>query len=251
MPFLPGPHPEGFWSVGARAALLSAQAGLVAERARSGEGCGAGLTRDSPQESGVWSWATPTSLEGGGHSPRRPPRLTEALSGLPTTLPPLLPINMRHGQQRAGLASALLPPGCLPLVTSSHVRPAQPALASPSSLPSLQAASTPAPLTVPLSTTSECHHFLSSLPFGPPVSFLHHPPLGTFSNPHPMPIAALLTSHQPFRIRPLWTSLMGSPPAPHLPCACTSQAQGRRYSNPPRSDLQASVHWVSTASSYN
>ena len=50
----------------------------MGESAPSGEGCGAGLTRDSPQESGVWSWAPPTFLEVGGHSPRRLRRLVEA-----------------------------------------------------------------------------------------------------------------------------------------------------------------------------
>lgn len=141
----------------------------MGESAPSGEGCGAGLTRDSPQESGVWSWAPPTLLEVGGHTPRRPPRLAEALGGLPTVLPPLLLTNMGHGQQRAGLLSALLPHGCPPLVTSCLLRPALrplPAAASPGL--SQQPPSAPCPFTVPLPTPP------NSIPSRPACAPLHH-----------------------------------------------------------------------------
>lgn len=150
----------------------------MGESAPSGEGCRGGLTRDSPQESGVWSWAPPTFLEVGGHSPRRPPRLAEALGGLPTILPPLLLTNMGHGQQRAGLASALLPPGCLPLVPSCLLRPALRPL-TPAASPGLsqQPPSAPCPFTVPLPTPP------NSIPSPPRLCPPPPPPGATTSSP--------------------------------------------------------------------
>ena len=177
--YLSGDHPEGVWSVGARAALPLGSGGA------GGRQCplrGRLRRRSDPGfPAGVRGLVLGNShFLGTLHSPGRPPRLAEALGDLPTIQPPLLLLNMGHGQQRAGLASALLPPGCLPLVTGSPSgQRSQPWPLPATSLRSV-------PIHSALANPSQQHSQPPRLPPPqPPCLCPSPPPLGaTPSSPH-------------------------------------------------------------------